>query len=753
MLNKLKPNDNWLTFAIVLAMVTLVSLSISSADLVRSIDMQPILLRTAFVSIITGFALSKSRFPAITAAIYATVYGFFFAGYFIGQSYPSYMTWRERISDLVVRQIDFFSKAYQGSTNRDAFIFVVHTALVIWFLGFLSSWWTMRRPRPWLVILPNFLTMLSVIYFASPELAIYLALFCIVALLYITQTNLVDNKKAWRQANVRYNSNISGNFIRSSLAIALIALALVWQAPALPANASVGDAVNRVNAPWRQVRNNWKRLYSALNARASGSSDPYRDTLSLGGARNPTNSPVMDVFVPERLPYAYWRNSVLDVYDAESGVWKVAEGETIAQYPDDDPLDIPAANATREYSQIFVNYVPNAGAIYAAPELVSSDRQLLIKTDYDPSGKTLVSAARSRYMLQLNDRYEVTSRLSIADQTSLRGASTNYPTYIAERFTAVPDEISQRVRDLGDSLAAEQDNPYDIAVAVQNYLRDTMEYDDQIEAPPNSVEPIDYFLFETQKGYCNYYASSFAMLLRTQGIPTRLSRGFASGEFNEDNNLYRVRGSDAHTWPEAYFPGYGWIQFEPTVVIDPVERPVGVGDDFPEPGQFDEPVDEFDPSELMDEFDNDPFDSGFSETTPEAEPTFMDSINPLYLLGLLIALGGSFGLIVLAQRMNRNVEGSVDGSYGRLEMWGRWLRLPLSSSQTPLERADLFATTAPESEKPVGVLIDEFVRKQFSPHKTPRSRKLIVEQWQQLRPIFFKTGLRNRLQRKRKSPE
>ena len=756
MLEKLKPNDTWLTFALVLLLVTLVGLSISAADLVRSINMRPILVGTGVTAVITGCALAKSRFPALTASIYAIVYGVFFSGYFVGRSYADTMLWRERITDIVIRQIEFFTKAFQGSTNRDALIFVVHTAIVIWILGVTAAWWTFRRPRPWLVVLPTCLTMLSVIYYASPELIIYLAIFCLVALLYIAQTHLLDNKKVWQRASVRYNSSISGNFVRSSLVVALLTLAIVWRAPALPANASVGDAINRVNEPWRQVRDNWQRLYSALNAQASGTSDPYRDTLSLGGPRNPTNTPIMDVFVEERLPYAYWRNSVLDRYDAEAGIWRVAEGETIAQYPDDDPLNIPDARATREYDQIFVNYIPNAGAIYAAPELIASDRQILVKTDYDPSGRNVVSASRSRYLLQLNDRYEVTSRLSVADQTSLRNASTNYPAHIAEQYTVVPEQISQRVRDLGSQLADGYDNPYDIALSVQNYLRNTIEYDDQIDPPPNNVEPIDYFLFESQTGYCNYYASSFAMLLRTQGIPTRLSRGFASGEFNEDNNVYRVRGSDAHTWPEAYFPGYGWIQFEPTVVIEPVERPVGEGDDFPAPGGFDEPVDEFDPENLRPDLDeNNPFDPGFEDAGEAPTTGLFGNVSPLRLFGSIFALVTAAVLILVAQRMNRNVEKSVEGSYGRLELWGRWLRLPLASSQTPLERASLFATTAPESAKPVRVLIDEFIRKQFSPHKMPRSEKTTISQWRVLRPILFKSGLRQRLswrpKRKKKS--
>ncbi len=399
MWEKIKSSDNWLTILLVWAMVMLVAAAIGGANLVVTIDMQPILMWTATLGVLTGFVLAKSRFPALTASIYAIVYGTFVSGYLIGRTFDADMIWRERVADLVMRQVEFFTRIAQGNTNRDALIFVVHTTIVLWILGVTASWWTFRRPRPWFVILPSCLTMLSVIYYASPQLTIYLAVFCLAAMLYIAQTHLLDNKRVWQRAAVRYNSGISGNFMRSSLVVAIVALALVWRAPALPASAAVGDAINRVNSPWRQVRDNWQRLYSALNAQSVGTSDPYRDTLTLGGARNPTDAPIMDVVVEERLPYAYWRSTILDSYDPDAGVWRVAAGETITQYPEDDPLNIPSARARQEIKQTFFNYIPNAGTIYAAPEIVSSNRQLRVKTDYDAQGRNIVSATRSRYLL------------------------------------------------------------------------------------------------------------------------------------------------------------------------------------------------------------------------------------------------------------------------------------------------------------------------------------------------------------------
>jgi hypothetical protein len=100
---------------------------------------------------------------------------------------------------------------------------------------------------------------------------------------------------------------------------------------------------------------------------------------------------------------------------------------------------------------------------------------------------------------------------------------------------------------------------------------------------------IDWWLFEYQKGFCQYYASAEIILLRSLGIPARMAVGYAEGEFIPDGALqsfgdrdrfadittgtYIVRQHDAHAWPEVYFPGYGWIEFEPTASQLPVVRP------------------------------------------------------------------------------------------------------------------------------------------------------------------------------------
>ncbi len=150
----------------------------------------------------------------------------------------------------------------------------------------------------------------------------------------------------------------------------------------------------------------------------------------------------------------------------------------------------------------------------------------------------------------------------------------NYPEHITARYLQIPETVPQRVFDLAEEVTAGIDNPYDIARAVERYLRG-YEYNDQIPGPKPGQDGIDYFLFDEQQGYCNYYASSMAIMLRHLGIPARLSVGYATGEKQPQTGLYRLRNNDAHVWVEVYFPEYGWIEFEPTAAEPVLVRPSG----------------------------------------------------------------------------------------------------------------------------------------------------------------------------------
>ena len=82
--------------------------------------------------------------------------------------------------------------------------------------------------------------------------------------------------------------------------------------------------------------------------------------------------------------------------------------------------------------------------------------------------------------------------------------------------------------------------------------------------PPYGSDGVDHFLFGLQEGYSEYFGSTMAVMLRTVGVPARLAVGYTTGDKVEGKEVYAVTDSHNHAWVEVYFPGFGWIPFEPT---------------------------------------------------------------------------------------------------------------------------------------------------------------------------------------------
>jgi len=158
-------------------------------------------------------------------------------------------------------------------------------------------------------------------------------------------------------------------------------------------------------------------------------------------------------------------------------------------------------------------------------------------------------------------RYEAESELITPDASQLRSSSNLVPGKLDQYLKLPPLDL--RIMKLAEEVTASAPTNYDKAVALEQYLRTRFGYTLELPRSPQR-DPLAYFLFERKKGHCEYFASSMAVMLRTLHIPSRLITGFRGGEFNDLTGQYVVRASNAHSWVEAYFPGYGWVSFDPT---------------------------------------------------------------------------------------------------------------------------------------------------------------------------------------------
>jgi transglutaminase-like putative cysteine protease len=192
--------------------------------------------------------------------------------------------------------------------------------------------------------------------------------------------------------------------------------------------------------------------------------------------------------------------------------------------------------------------------------LAAEPRQL--RGDYGPLSMDFNGSLFNNGTRGMITSYEATSAVPLAGAKELAAAGREFPTFVTLNYLQLP-KLDPRVRDLARQVTSAAQSDYEKAAAIEGYLQSTYSY--TLDQGTNRPEdPIAHFLFERKKGHCEYFASSMAVMLRTLGIPSRIVNGFRGGEFNDLTDSYIVRARDAHSWVEAYFPGYGWVQFDPT---------------------------------------------------------------------------------------------------------------------------------------------------------------------------------------------
>lgn len=132
-------------------------------------------------------------------------------------------------------------------------------------------------------------------------------------------------------------------------------------------------------------------------------------------------------------------------------------------------------------------------------------------------------------------------------------------------YILIPRNLSPRVQQTVQAWTSGSKNAYEALQKLEGHLSDQNHFKYSVDNPPipANQDVIDWLL-NTQTGYCTHYATAMAIMARMLHIPTRVAIGFSSGHLMLDRKVWSVSGSDAHSWVQAYFPGYGWINFDPT---------------------------------------------------------------------------------------------------------------------------------------------------------------------------------------------
>jgi transglutaminase-like putative cysteine protease/uncharacterized membrane protein len=301
------------------------------------------------------------------------------------------------------------------------------------------------------------------------------------------------------------------------------------------------------------------------------SSDYYYgfDTQLDLGYRGGLNDTVM-MYVRSPV-WSYWRSHAFDRYDGRH--WMQSS------------QDLTPVEPHSPYYFVFIYPFPH-GDYFVQTYYIAEPMPNLVFTGGKPTDMIfpadLVSVdftggIRAPRALQPDTAYSVWSIRQNFDPRDLRAAGTDYPPDVADTYLQLPDTVTDRTRELARELTRDAPTPYDKAVALRDYLKETYPYDYFPPPQAPNADAVDQFLFVDERGVCEHYASAMIVMLRSLGIPARLAAGYGSGTHNPITGFYEVRARDAHAWVEVYFPGQDWVPFDPTPGWegDPQSGPMG----------------------------------------------------------------------------------------------------------------------------------------------------------------------------------
>jgi transglutaminase-like putative cysteine protease len=258
----------------------------------------------------------------------------------------------------------------------------------------------------------------------------------------------------------------------------------------------------------------------------------------------------------------YWRSGIFGTYTGRGWLPAGLAGANV-------PSDPAPSEADGRYilKQRYEIQARHQEVLFSVSDPVTSNNGTVLRQTL-ADGSKLVEGRTSAY--------DVTSLATNVTVRAMELASTEYPTEIRAQYLQIPDSIPARVVRLADEITAEAASPYRKADKIQKYLRGTYPYELAVPAPPAGRDVVDYFLFDASGGFCSYFASAMAVMLRIEGVPARVASGYAMGVYDVKREMYRVPASASHAWVEVYFPDLGWVEFEPTPAYGEIVYPLGL---------------------------------------------------------------------------------------------------------------------------------------------------------------------------------
>jgi transglutaminase-like putative cysteine protease len=767
--------DFWLAL-FALAAITLVAARLWATEWTGDLY---VLVYITFLAGLSGLALGFSHFLPLISALFSILFGTFTIGWLFGTTVEIEMTWRERILNYLWWRLRIAIQQYgAGETVMDPILFLTIAAVLLWILASVSAFLIIRRGSTWPVLLPLGLVILVVGQYDQDLMrnTHFLMTFLYLTLLIIGRMTFLRNRKQWQHEGIHTTTETHLDLTRTLLIIATIILVVAWMIPLTPQQAlQYSQLWDRITEPWDRIKQKLSNLFVAESPTISNASGFYGESMGLGSGSPTSEDTVLTIHADtiEVPGYRnYWRARSYDYYN--DMVWssssdfpeKMLFPENFAiLYPDWPANDSVSYTVTSEIPRLINLYTTGVPTWVSRPvqtitQPISVDEQDLVALITDPN-------------LITGEDYQFDTQINVPTVYQLQNSSMAYPEWL-DRYLQVPADFSADVSALAEDITTGLDNPYDVTNAITQYLRANIEYSRMIPPIPKNTDPIEWFLFESKMGFCNYYATSEILMLRSLGIPARIGVGFAQGEYDDTIHTYTVRKRDSHAWPEVYFVGYGWVVFEPTTAQPAWILPAGgapaIGANTPNEGaesQMGQPTEEVAGSATLPETLPDLGENLSTGNVQQIKGSkviwtifitiltlltatvvilihpnvFKINIDPLPVLLEKALINRNKNVPEWLQRWSIRAQMSVaERAYRRISQSIKIMGKKPNPSQTPAERAQVLTDLLPKASGVVQDILHEYQLDKFSNHIVSEDR--VRNAARQLRSIAINTRLR-----------
>lgn len=742
--------EGWPTLALLLAVVFINIQTIAAAGWGERVQTAPAL---ALLGVVLGLVAARSRLRAIWSM--CLMLGIGIEAALLAQVLPSSgPTWEARMVFVFGSLSGWWRASLEQGAVHDSAVLALLLSLLGYLLGFCSSWLVFRLQNGWWPLVANASVGIVHLSYATVESIPPFLISVFVGVLMVASLELHLRRSSWRAIGVPVQGGSAAWTLAAAGGLAGLALLVANQLPAGQINAELAARYQALTEPWKDLQRQVDRLVGGGRGQARpGGGLAFSQSLSPREDFELGAEPVLKVASPQR---RYWRTATYDRYTGRTiAATDVSErrleaGQDLAADPDGGRRRL-AIDFT------FTILAPSASAAFAADAprafslpIVSDQRQVA----WD------LAAVRLAAPLQRGQSYTVTSLVPHASRPELAEAPATYPGWL-DRYLELPTTLPERVGRLANEIAnSKTQNPrlgtanselrtrnsaLERALAIEDYLRG-LTYSTRAVVPPPDRDWADFLLFDSRAGYCDYFAITMAVMLRTQGIPARVASGFAPGTWDEQERIWLVRESDAHSWTEAYFPGYGWQTFEPSAL-----RPTP---DWPDSIAFRE-------SQRLGAGG-----AGTPDAVEDLPPTDAPALDQQALApsrptaaGLALAtlaaatLAAGFALAVLARVWERGLahEPAPRRRYAHLRKLLAWSGFPLRDSDTPHELARRASASRPDLASALRRLADQHVEATYARRAPPDSAQQTETAWQALRRPLLIAALRRWLAARRAS--